>query len=422
MLLVLGQGGWWDGWHPPALGEDAEWERLAALLDWRPFEALLAPLRNARRGRPGYPPLALFRALLVRERNNLSTRGLERALRQSLVLRRFCGFASGDPTPDHSTFSRFHAALARHGLAARCFAELERQLDAQGLFRKQGGLIDATLLQAQLRPPPYSAGPGARHPLDGDASWTRSGYARSALFGYKAHLNVDLGSLLIRSAALSPAHLAESGIAGLLLCGDECAIYADKAYDARQWRAQVAAQGSKDRTMRRAHKHRPLTERERLRNRLIARVRQAVERVFGILKLHYRYRRVRHRGLARNAVELHLKCFCYNLRRASCAPAPAPRRSPGRSARRCARCASTPQQSSMARDPELPRSAEPSSPRHVVGRSASAPHGPTDGRPVPCLHLQHLTCFVCETSEPRAKQLSTPPSPQLSRRRPTGVK
>ena len=67
MLLVLGQGGWWDGWRPPALGEDAEWERLAALLDWRPFEALLAPLRNARRGRPGYPPLALFRALLVRE-------------------------------------------------------------------------------------------------------------------------------------------------------------------------------------------------------------------------------------------------------------------------------------------------------------------------------------------------------------------
>ena len=316
MLLVLGQGGWWDGWRPPALGEDAEWERLAALLDWRPFEALLAPLRNARRGRPGYPPLALFRGLLVRERNNLSTRGLERALRQSLVLRRFCGFASGDPTPDHSTFSRFHGALARHGLAARCFAELERQLDAQGLFRKQGGLIDATLLQAQLRPPPYSAGPGARHPLDGDASWTRSGYTRSALFGCKAHLNVDLGSLLIRSAALSPAHLAESGVAGLLLRGDECAIYADKAYDAQQWRAQVTAQGGKDRTMRRAHKHRPLTERERLRNRLIARVRQAVERVFGILKLHYRYRRVRHRGLARNAVELHLKCFCYNLRRA----------------------------------------------------------------------------------------------------------
>ena len=211
MLLVLGQGGWWDGWRPPALGEDAEWERLAALLDWRPFEALLAPLRNARRGRPGYPPLALFRGLLVRERNNLSTRGLERALRQSLVLRRFCGFASGDPTPDHSTFSRFHGALARHGLAARCFAELERQLDAQGLFRKQGGLIDATLLQAQLRPPPYRAGPGARHPLDGDASWTRSGYTRSALFGCKAHLNVDLGSLLIRSAALSPAHLAERG-------------------------------------------------------------------------------------------------------------------------------------------------------------------------------------------------------------------
>ena len=51
-----------------------------------------------------------------------------------------------------------------------------------------------------------------------------------------------------------------------------------------------------------------------MRNLLIARVRRQVECIFGILKQHDRYRWVSHRGLARNALELRLKCFAYHLR------------------------------------------------------------------------------------------------------------
>ena len=152
MLMALGQLSWWEVWRPPALGRDREWERLDGLLNWTPFERLLAPLRDARRGRPGYPPLALFKALLAGQWGNHSTRSLERALRQS----------AADPTPDHSSFSRFHSALAARGLDAALFAELERQLDALGLFRKRATLLDATLLEAQLRRPPYSAGRAAK--------------------------------------------------------------------------------------------------------------------------------------------------------------------------------------------------------------------------------------------------------------------
>jgi IS5 family transposase len=38
--------------------------RIASLIVWAPRERLLASLR-APTGRPGYPPLALFRALLL---------------------------------------------------------------------------------------------------------------------------------------------------------------------------------------------------------------------------------------------------------------------------------------------------------------------------------------------------------------------
>ena len=317
MLMALGQLSWWEVWRPPALGRDREWERLDGLLDWTPFERLLAPLRDARRGRPGYPPLALFKALLAGQWGNHSTRSLERALRQSPVLRRFAGFAVADPTPDHSSFSRFHSALAARGLDAALFAELERQLDALGLFRKRATLLDATLLEAQLRRPPYSAGRAAKHPLDPDADWSFSGRGRQSHFGYKAHLGLDLGSLLIRRAELSSAKVYESELAERLICADAGAVYADKAYESKARRAALRRRGIKPRIMHRAHKHQPqLPHWQQVHNRLIGQVRRQVECIFGILKQRYRYRRVGHRGLARNALELRLKCFAYNLRRA----------------------------------------------------------------------------------------------------------
>jgi len=45
-------------------------------------------------------------------------------------------------------------------------------------------------------------------------------------------------------------------------------------------------------------------------------VRFAVERNFAIMKRWYGYRRVRYRGLARNAGQLYLLCAALNLRRA----------------------------------------------------------------------------------------------------------
>ena len=225
------------------------------------------------------------------------TRSLERALRQSPVLRRFAGFAAADPTPDHSSFSRFHSALAARGLDAALFAELERQLDALGLFRKRATLLDATLLEAQLRRPPYSAGRAAKHPLDPDADWSFSGRGRRSHFGYKAHLGLDLGSLLIRRAELSSAKVYESELAERLICADAGAVYADKAYESKARRAALRRRGIKPRIMHRAHKHQPqLPHWQQVHNRLIGQVRRQVECSFGILKQHYRYRRVGHRA------------------------------------------------------------------------------------------------------------------------------
>ncbi len=94
------------------------------------MERLLAPLR-APTGRPGYPPLALFRALLLAQWYQLSDLGLEEALADRLSFRRFCGFGLDDGTPDETTLCRFRGALAERGLAEALFAEFNRQFDTK---------------------------------------------------------------------------------------------------------------------------------------------------------------------------------------------------------------------------------------------------------------------------------------------------
>ena len=300
---------------PERLGRNARLERIAALVDWSPLAEIVSVVYDAPRGRPAYPPLLMVKALLLREWYELSDEELEQALWDRISFRRFVGLGLDENAPDRSTVSRFRLQLVRRGLAPRLFAELNRQLERRRLVLKQGALLDASLVEAQVRRPGRGVGPGGRSERDPDASWTHKG--GRAHFGYQAHLGVDQGSGLVRRAALHPAHVNESQVADDLIVGDERAVYADRAYEHRERRQRLRAAGVKDRIKHRRHKHLArLPHWQQRRNQLIEPRRAAVERVFATLKQHYGYRRVRYRGLERNSLELLFKCMAYNLRRA----------------------------------------------------------------------------------------------------------
>lgn len=313
----MGQSSLAEGWLSSSLGRNRRLDGIEAVVDWSRFEALLSGLHGSRRGRPSYPPLTMFKALLLQTWYRLSDVELEEALADRLSFRRFVGLGLEDPTPDHSTVSRFRTAVAEAGLERRLLAELERQLDARGLLVKQGTLLDASIIEAQVRRPPRSAGKGAGSAADPEAGWGGRSQGRRSLFGYKLHAGVDQGSGLIRRALLTPANTYESAVADELICGDERAVYADKAYESKRRRQRLRARGTKDRIAHRANKWQPqLPHWQAERNRLLEPRRRAVERVFGTLKRSYGYRRVRYRGLARNRVEMCCQVFAYNLRRA----------------------------------------------------------------------------------------------------------
>ncbi len=47
-------------------------DQLAGLIDWAPIETLLSDIHAAAKGEPAWPPVALFRAMLIAVRYDLS--------------------------------------------------------------------------------------------------------------------------------------------------------------------------------------------------------------------------------------------------------------------------------------------------------------------------------------------------------------
>jgi IS5 family transposase len=282
---------------------------------WDRFEALLRPLAPEGPGRPPYDALLMLKALLLQQWYGLSDEAAEEALNDRMSFRRFCGLALEEASPDHTTICRFRERLREAALVERLFAEFERQLEAAGLILKRGTMVDATVVEAARTRPARGKEDEAG---DKDAAFARRKGRPGSTYGYKAHVAVDQGSLLIRAASLTPANVNETSVADALIRFDEKAVYADKAYASRARRALLKRHGIKARIL---HKTwgggPPLTASQKRHNRLIGPVRAAVETVFATLKRRMAYTRVRYVGLVKNEAHLILLALAYNIRRAA---------------------------------------------------------------------------------------------------------
>lgn len=303
-----------DALMDPRLGTNEKLSRIDDLIDWSRLEVLVSVIRPGSTGRPPYPPLTMLKALYLQALYDLSDPGLEEALLDRLSFRRFCGLGIDARTPDETTICRFRAAVSDAGVLERCFEEVNRQLDARGLVLKKGTLLDASIVAATHRPPSRRAGMGSTDPREPGADWTNK--AGKSYFGYKMHIGVDAGSGLIRKELLSPARLLDGQAAEDLICGDEAAVYADRAYESKARRQALKAAGIKDRLMHRRHKYMPvLPHWMAVRNRLISRRRAPVEAVFSAMKRVYGKARTRCYSLTRNAADFTAFATVYNLSR-----------------------------------------------------------------------------------------------------------
>ena len=297
-------------------GSSGSLDRLDELVKWYRFQQVLSKLRDGGPGRAAWPPLVMFKALLVGSLYGLSERELEEALLDRLSFRRFVGLSYEESVPDHTSLNRFRNLLVSEGLFERLFAELDKQLEAAGVILRRGTMLDATVIEA------VSARPTENRPSpDPDAGFAKRTGKPGSVFGYKMHVGVDEGSGLIRSVITTPANVNDTTPADGLIRGDEPVVWADAAYHTHARQRELKARGVKPRLARRANKHQPeLPPRLKRYNQLIARRRSAVETTFATLKNRMHLTLIRYRGLAKATAQITLAATAFNLRRWAAIP------------------------------------------------------------------------------------------------------
>jgi len=307
------------------------------LIDWKPLEKILRKkYRKAASadGRPAYPPLPMFKLLLLQRWYGLSDPGLEDALYDRISFLKFSGFSMGSSFPDHSTICRFRNALMELGIYEKLFAEINRQIEAHGLLVKEGAIVDATIVESSRRPrkvievipedrneeEPSSevSPPQTTYSDDHDATWVRKG--KKPYYGYKTHVVVDTREGFILNGHVTPAHVADTTEFEKLLTNlslpDTSPVCADKGYASRKNRDLLAARGYEDGIMAKSARGKPLTLFQRLMNRIISSVRYRVEQGMGTLKKHYGFTRMRYLGLSKGNMEFLLNAMAFNLKKA----------------------------------------------------------------------------------------------------------
>ncbi len=288
-------------------------DEVAALVDWTEVDRLLAGISAAPEGEAGWPPPALFRALLLATWHDLSDVRLAGALDDRASFRRFCGFAAHEPTPERTAFVRFRRELVSRGLDRALLEAVTRQLDARGVAVRSGTLVDAALI------------PSASIKRDGEAKW--AGHRRrKPTHGHKAHVATDEGAGPVRGVEVTTADVHDAALLEAVLPPEPGDVYGDSAFTGGPAERVITGRGGRPRTVWTGVWGRGPEALAKLEahNAAVRRVRCRVEKVFGAWKRSYGLRRMRRIGLAKAGLQVRLAALAYNLRRSWRLLAPKP--------------------------------------------------------------------------------------------------
>jgi len=310
-------------------------DEVEKVIEWRSIEKILnRHYKKAKNitGNSAYPPLPMFKILLLQRWYNLSDPAMEEALYDRISFLRFTGFSLSSELPDHSTICRFRNYLLEKNIYERLFYEINRQLEKKAWIVKSGVIVDATIVESSRRPRKkvekviqkgegYEEGKTEErvsYSEDVDAKWVEK--RNHLYYGYKLHMGVDDKNGFILGGHISTANISDTNQMEGVVDESEVkrgnVVYGDKGYDSEKNRRIIKAKGLKQRIMKKAKRNKPLSRWQKTWNKLIAKVRYIVERGFGTLKRQYGMNRFRYLGKDKGQMEFFLNAMCFNIKKA----------------------------------------------------------------------------------------------------------
>jgi IS5 family transposase len=312
-------------------------DKIHQIIDFREIEKILKKnykKRASADGRPAYPPLPMFKLLLLQRWYGLSDPGLEEALLDRISFIRFSGFSLTSSLPDHSTICRFRNTLLELGLYEKLFEEIMKQLESKGLLVREsnGAIVDATIIESSRRPRKVveimpedrkeektETLPAVTYSDDTEATWIKKG--KRPYYGYKAHVSVDAKDGYVLGGHVTPANVADTTELERLInesrLPEGSMVLADKGYASEKNRTLLKDEEYTDGIMDKAARNKPLTIAQIIINKLISSVRYKVERSIGTLKRGYHFSRMRYIGLKKGNMEFLLNATTFNLKKAA---------------------------------------------------------------------------------------------------------
>jgi IS5 family transposase len=245
-------------------------------------------------GRPPIPAEVMLRIYFMQQWYGLSDPAMEDSLYDIESMRRFAG-VNLDAIPDETTICKFRHFLESNQLTKKVFQVTEEYLSERGLILSEGTIVDASIVEAP------SSTKNKDRQRDPEMKQTKKGNAWH--FGMKMHIGTDRQGR-VHSVVVTDAATHDSIVMEELLHGEEKTIYGDKAYANGQKQAELESAGVEWRISRKARRGRKLNCADRAFNRKSNRVRAKVEHAFGVVKHLWGYRKVRYRGIAKNAAQV----------------------------------------------------------------------------------------------------------------------
>ena len=287
------------------------------LINWSRVENLLNHIHTKVQGEKAWPPLMMYKALLLQSWYCLSDPALEKQLARDLLFRRFVGLSLSERIPDHSTFWRFRNLLEELQLNESLLDEINLQLGDKGFLIRSGeiSIIDASVIKAKNNRP--NKGKDGENTQDKEAAYNvknGSDGKRKSTYGFKAHINAEEDGF-IKRYEFTAGNVHDSNVFESLLTGNEKEAFADSAYKSKKRDKSLKENHITNHILNRAYRNKPLTEEQKRLNRLASGTRSIVERVFGVLKLHHAMGNARYLGLARNKARFGLMCVAHNIKR-----------------------------------------------------------------------------------------------------------
>src|ERR1700753_1761234 len=214
------------------------------IIPWKELMGLIEPYYpKAGRGRQPLGLEKMLRIYLLQIWFDLSDPQAEDSIYDSESMRRFARVELGDDVvPDETTILRFRHLLEKHHLTGAIFEAIGGLLEAKGLLRRAGTIVDATIIAAP------SSTKNATATRDPEMKQTRKG--KNWHFGMKLHIGTDQHGI-VHTVRATDAAVADVTQLPELLHGQEREVFGDQAYWKEADREFLEAWGMRYRINRR---------------------------------------------------------------------------------------------------------------------------------------------------------------------------